>query len=72
MIQASVNGYSCKGIGPNKKIAKRNAATSLLAVLGYTNLNQQNANAKAAAAAKVNICKNDLMFTFNLLYAVHE
>lgn len=39
VIQATVNGYSCNGIGPNKKLAKRNAAQALLTVLGYANLN---------------------------------
>lgn len=36
VIEASVNGHSCSGVGPNKKIAKRNAAEALLALLGYT------------------------------------
>lgn len=35
VIEASVNGHSCTGVGPNKKIAKRNAAEALLAALGY-------------------------------------
>lgn len=39
VIQASVNGMSCTGVGPNKKIAKRNAAQALLAELGFANLN---------------------------------
>lgn len=38
VIQASVNGYSCNGVGPNKKLAKRNAAQSLLSLLGYANI----------------------------------
>lgn len=37
VIEASVNGYSCTGVGPNKKTAKRNAAEALLAMMGYTN-----------------------------------
>lgn len=36
VIEASVNGHSCTGVGPNKKIAKRNAAEALLAALGYS------------------------------------
>lgn len=36
VIEASVNGHSCTGVGPNKKIAKRNAAEALLALLGYS------------------------------------
>lgn len=40
VIQASVKGYACKGGGPNKKIAKRNAAQALLTVLGYATVNQ--------------------------------
>ncbi|VEN64007.1 unnamed protein product [Callosobruchus maculatus] len=36
VIEASVNGHSCTGVGPNKKIAKRNAAEALLAELGHT------------------------------------
>lgn len=35
VIEASVNGHSCTGIGPNKKVAKRNAAEALLTALGY-------------------------------------
>ncbi|KAJ8979892.1 hypothetical protein NQ317_017515 [Molorchus minor] len=35
VIEASVNGHSCTGVGPNKKVAKRNAAEALLAELGY-------------------------------------
>ena len=35
VMEASVNGVSCTGVGPNKKIAKRNAAQALLAALGY-------------------------------------
>ena len=37
VIEASVNGHSCTGVGPNKKIAKRNAAEALLNSLGYGN-----------------------------------
>ncbi|XP_008200690.1 double-stranded RNA-binding protein Staufen homolog 2 isoform X2 [Tribolium castaneum] len=37
VIEASVNGHSCTGVGPNKKIAKRNAAEALLNQLGYGN-----------------------------------
>ncbi|XP_030746338.1 double-stranded RNA-binding protein Staufen homolog 2-like isoform X3 [Sitophilus oryzae] len=37
VIEASVNGHSCSGVGPNKKVAKRNAADALLAELGYNN-----------------------------------
>ncbi|KAL3289337.1 hypothetical protein HHI36_022775 [Cryptolaemus montrouzieri] len=37
VIEASVNGHSCTGVGPNKKVAKRNAAEALLAALGYAN-----------------------------------
>lgn len=37
VIEASVNGHSTTGIGPNKKIAKRNAAEALLNALGYGN-----------------------------------
>ncbi|XP_066158726.1 double-stranded RNA-binding protein Staufen homolog 2-like isoform X2 [Euwallacea fornicatus] len=36
VIEASVNGHSCTGVGPNKKVAKRNAAEALLLDLGYT------------------------------------
>lgn len=37
VIEASVNGHSCTGVGPNKKVAKRNAADALLVELGYNN-----------------------------------
>lgn len=37
VIEASVNGHSCTGVGPNKKVAKRNAAEALLHQLGYAN-----------------------------------
>ncbi|XP_050313568.1 double-stranded RNA-binding protein Staufen homolog 2-like isoform X2 [Anthonomus grandis grandis] len=36
VIEASVNGHSCTGVGPNKKVAKRNAAEALLTELGYS------------------------------------
>lgn len=36
VIEASVNGISCTGTGPNKKLAKRAAAEALLERLGYT------------------------------------
>ncbi|GJQ82168.1 putative staufen C-terminal domain protein [Trypoxylus dichotomus] len=39
VIQASVNGIACNGVGPNKKIAKRSAAQALLNALGYGNTN---------------------------------
>ncbi|KAK9718980.1 Double-stranded RNA binding motif [Popillia japonica] len=39
VIQASVNGVACNGVGPNKKIAKRSAAQALLNALGYGNPN---------------------------------
>lgn len=42
VIEASVNGHSCTGVGPNKKIAKRNAAEALLALLGYNNSTSTN------------------------------
>lgn len=35
VIQASVNGVSANGVGPNKKLAKRAAAQALLTLLGY-------------------------------------
>ncbi|KAF5289278.1 hypothetical protein FQR65_LT11899 [Abscondita terminalis] len=37
VIEASVNGHVSTGTGPNKKVAKRNAAEALLLLLGYTN-----------------------------------
>ncbi|KAJ8950336.1 hypothetical protein NQ318_021196 [Aromia moschata] len=43
VIEASVNGHSCTGVGPNKKVAKRNAAEALLAELGYNNTGTNNA-----------------------------
>lgn len=36
VIEASVNGHVSTGIGPNKKVAKRNAAEALLQLLGYS------------------------------------
>ncbi|KAG5862999.1 hypothetical protein JTB14_000689 [Gonioctena quinquepunctata] len=66
VIEASVNGHSCTGVGPNKKVAKRNAAECLLAELGYNNNTPLN-NAKpiktekegeAAAAAHAMAEKN--------------
>lgn len=45
VIEASVNGHSCTGVGPNKKIAKKNAAEALLAALGYSHPNP-NTNSK--------------------------
>ncbi|XP_017769294.1 PREDICTED: double-stranded RNA-binding protein Staufen homolog 2 isoform X2 [Nicrophorus vespilloides] len=35
VIQASINGCSANGVGPNKKYAKRNAAQALLTLMGY-------------------------------------
>lgn len=37
VIEAAVNGVACTGVGPNKKVAKRNAAEALLNHLGYAN-----------------------------------
>lgn len=42
VIQAAVNGHACNGVGPNKKVAKRNAAEALLILLGYTSLPSSN------------------------------
>ncbi|XP_072402597.1 double-stranded RNA-binding protein Staufen homolog 2-like isoform X1 [Diabrotica undecimpunctata] len=42
VIEASVAGHSCTGVGPNKKVAKRNAAEALLIDLGYSNTNSNN------------------------------
>lgn len=53
VIQASVNGYSCNGVGPNKKIAKRNAAQALLSLLGYANVNPT--TPKPALKVRINI-----------------
>ncbi|KAK9889929.1 hypothetical protein WA026_008737 [Henosepilachna vigintioctopunctata] len=39
VIEASVNGHSCTGVGPNKKVAKRNAAEALLSALGFASNN---------------------------------
>lgn len=47
VIEASVNGVAYRGVGPNKKIAKRNAAEGLLALLGYGN-NNNSTNTKSA------------------------
>lgn len=41
VIEASVNGMSCTGTGPNKKLAKRSAAEALLERLGYGKTNGQ-------------------------------
>lgn len=41
VIEASVNGMSCTGFGPNKKLAKRAAAEALLERLGYGKTNTQ-------------------------------
>lgn len=51
VIEASVNGHSCTGVGPNKKIAKRNAAEALLAALGYSHPTP-NQNPKPAIKAE--------------------
>ncbi|CAG9855151.1 unnamed protein product [Phyllotreta striolata] len=48
VIEASVNGHSCTGVGPNKKVAKRNAAEALLIELGYNS----SANAKQPSKEK--------------------
>lgn len=40
VIEASVNGISCTGNGPNKKLAKRAAAEALLERLGYAKTTQ--------------------------------
>lgn len=48
VIEASVNGHFCTGVGPNKKVAKRNAAEALLDKLGYLNVSPQNSVAKPA------------------------
>ncbi|KAF5274514.1 hypothetical protein FQA39_LY07126 [Lamprigera yunnana] len=37
VIEATVNGQVSTGVGPNKKVAKRNAAEALLLLLGYSN-----------------------------------
>lgn len=36
VIQVSVGEQSCTGVGPNKKLAKRNAAEAMLQLLGYS------------------------------------
>lgn len=33
--QVTVNGQSAEGMGPSKKVAKRNAAEKMLELLGY-------------------------------------
>lgn len=33
--QVTVNGQSAEGMGPSKKVAKRNAAEKMLEILGY-------------------------------------
>lgn len=48
VIEASVNGHYCTGVGPNKKVAKRNAAEALLDKLGYLNNTTHNNVAKPA------------------------
>ena len=35
-IQVSVGEQMCTGVGPNKKLAKRNAAEAMLQMLGYS------------------------------------
>ncbi|KAK4875107.1 hypothetical protein RN001_011529 [Aquatica leii] len=47
VIQVSVNGHISTGSGPSKKIAKRNAAESLLVSLGYSNSPTQQFPSKA-------------------------
>lgn len=53
IIQATVNGCSCKGTGPNKKVAKRNAAQALLTLLGYPtpNATPQNSTTTSSGGA---------------------
>lgn len=50
IIQATVNGCSCKGTGPNKKIAKRNAAQALLTLLGYPTANATQTSSATSTA----------------------
>ncbi|CAG9759553.1 unnamed protein product [Ceutorhynchus assimilis] len=57
VIEASVNGHSCTGVGPNKKVAKRNAADALLSELGYittTSKSPQQKNEKEDQSASQN------------------
>lgn len=35
LVQVTVNGQSAEGMGPSKKVAKRNAAEKMLELLGY-------------------------------------
>lgn len=35
LAQVTVNGQSAEGMGPSKKVAKRNAAEKMLELLGY-------------------------------------
>lgn len=54
VIEASVNGQSCTGVGPNKKVAKRNAAEALLALLGYSNPSASKPVMKVDKDAEIN------------------
>lgn len=35
LVQVTVSGQSAEGMGPSKKVAKRNAAEKMLELLGY-------------------------------------
>lgn len=61
-MQVTVGENSYVGIGPNKKIAKRNAAEGLLIVLGYSSGGSANSR-----LAPVDINRKVIKFGFNFL-----
>lgn len=63
LTQVSVAGQNAEGMGPSKKVAKRNAAEKMLELLGFKVPQPQPPKPALKTDEKVSVC---LLTTFNL------
>ncbi|XP_041360861.1 double-stranded RNA-binding protein Staufen homolog isoform X2 [Gigantopelta aegis] len=64
VIQVQVEDKSCTGVGPNKKLAKRNAAEAMLHLLGFSRPSPQPAKSAIKTNASPDVGTGDKKVTF--------
>ncbi|XP_046335336.1 double-stranded RNA-binding protein Staufen homolog isoform X2 [Haliotis rufescens] len=65
VMQVQVEDHTCTGVGPNKKLAKRNAAEAMLQLLGYSRPSPQPAKSSIKTSTGPDVGTGDKKVTFS-------
>ncbi|XP_067667307.1 double-stranded RNA-binding protein Staufen homolog isoform X3 [Haliotis asinina] len=65
VMQVQVEDQTCTGVGPNKKLAKRNAAEAMLQLLGYSRPSPQPAKSSIKTSTGPDVGTGDKKVTFS-------